>query len=81
MDESQSLGNGVGELHANISDLHDMFDDEFGCHDGKYYDKFGDVEHSGHDGASGSNIDVEMQKISTQNEGDPIDLTHEIAHK
>ena len=30
VDESQSSGNGVGDLHVNISDLHDKFGDDFG---------------------------------------------------
>ena len=54
----------------------------FGCEDGQYFDKFGDVvDDSGddrHDGASLLNADVEMEQITTENEGNPIDLTHEI---
>ena len=38
MDESQSSGNGMGDLHVNISDLHDKFGDDFGCDDGQYFD-------------------------------------------
>ena len=50
VDESQSSGNGVGDLHVNISDLHDKFGDDFGCDDRQYFDKFGDVvDDSGHD--------------------------------
>ena len=83
MDESQSSGNGVGDLHVNISDLHDKSCDEFACDDGQYFDKFGDVVddsgHDRHDGASVLNADVEMEQITTENEGNPIDLTHEIA--
>ena len=82
MDESQSSGNGVGDLHVNISDLHDKFGDDFGCNDRQYFDKFGDVVddsgHDHHDGASVLNADVEMEQIITENEGNPIDLTHEI---
>ena len=73
----------MGDLHVNISDLHDKFGDNFGCDDGQYFDKFGDVVddsgHDHHDGASVLNADVEMEEITTENEGNPIDLTHEIA--
>ena len=83
MDESQSSGNGVGDLHVNISDLHDKFGDNFGCDDKQYFDEFCDVVddsgHDHHDGASVLNADVEMGQITTENEGNPIDLTHEIA--
>ena len=40
VDESQSSGNGVGDLHVNISDLHDKFGDNFGCDNGQYFDEF-----------------------------------------
>ena len=83
MDESQSSGNGVGDLHVNISDLHDKFCDEFACYNGQYFDEFGDVVddsgHERHDGVLVLNADVEMEQITTENEGNPIDLTHEIA--
>ena len=83
VDESQSSGNGVGDLRVNISDLHDMFSDKFCCDDGEYFDEFGDVVedsgHDHHDGALVLNADVEMEQISTENEGNPIDITHEIA--
>ena len=82
VDESQSSGNGVGDLIVNISDLHDKFGDDFGCDDGQYFDEFGDVVddsgHDRHDGASVLNADVEMEQITTENEGNTIDLTHEI---
>ena len=81
MDESPSSGNGVGDLHVNISDLHGKFGDDFGCDDWQY--KFGDVVddsgHDCHDGVSVLNADVKMEQITTENEGNPIDLTHEIA--
>ena len=82
VDESQLSGNGVGDLHVNISDLHDKFGDDFGCDDEQYFDEFGDVVddsgHDRHDGVSVLNADVEMEQITTENEGNPIDLTHEI---
>ena len=82
MDESQSSGNGVGDLHVNISDLYDKFGDNFGCDDRQYFDEFGDVVddsgHDRHDGASVLNADVKMEQITTENEGNSIDLTHEI---
>ena len=82
VDESQSSGNGVGDLHVNISDLHNKFGDKFSCDDGQYFNEFGDVvddsDHNRHDGASVLNADVEMEQITTENEGNPIDLTHEI---
>ena len=28
----------MGDLHVNISDLHDKFGDDFGCDDGQYFD-------------------------------------------
>ena len=69
----------MGDLHVNISDLHDKFGDDFGCDDGQYFDKFGDVVddsgHDCHDGASVLNADVKMEQITTENEGNPIDLT------
>ena len=38
-----------------------------------------DSGHDRHDGVSVLNADVEMEEITTENEGNPIDLTHEIA--
>ena len=73
----------MGDLHVNISDLHDKFCNEFACDDGQYFDEFGDVVddsgHDRHDGALVLNADAKMEQISTENEGNPIDLTHEIA--
>ena len=83
VDESQSSGNGVGDLHVNISDLQNKFGDKFSCDNGQYFNEFGDVVddsgHDRHDGVSVLNTDVEMEQITTENEGNPIDLTHEIA--
>ena len=78
VDQSQSSGNGVGDLHENISDVHNKFGDDFGCDDGEYFDEFDVVEHSGNDGALGFNSDVEMEQIAKENEGNEIDLTQEI---
>ena len=72
----------MGDLHVNISDLHDKFGDNLGCDDRQYFDEFGDVVddsgHDHHDGTSVLNADVEMEQITTENEGNSIDLTHEI---
>ena len=69
----------MGDLHVNISDLHDKFGDDLGCDDRQYFDEFGDVvDDSGHNGASVLNADVKMEEITTEDEGNPIDLTHEI---